>query len=269
MILKIRSPGLELFAGTAEVTCGMTCLQRRIRIAAVLVCLAGVLRAEDSNAPGSPTLTCAQIVQQMQRYNESRLEELRHYTGVRDYEVTYKGFGARLDAKMEVEVAYDAQSGKTFRIVSQSGSKLLIDKVLKRLIETEKDAAGDQSSSALSPSNYRFSLVGTEAVNGRQAYILGVEPLTSSKLLYRGRIWVDCADFAVVKIDAEPAHNPSAWIAGIRIHHTYSKTSGFWLPAENRSESKVRLGGTAVLTIGYSAYQVQSETLRAAALSAR
>ncbi|HUH64000.1 MAG TPA: hypothetical protein VLZ50_13430 [Terracidiphilus sp.] len=247
----------------------MSCLPRWMPIAAILLGLAGALGAESPSPPPALTLTAAQIVQEMEHRNELRLEELRRYTARRHYEVSYKGFGARLDAKMEVEVVYDALSGKTFRIVSQSGSKLLTDKVLKRLIEAEKAASADPSSCALAPSNYNFSLAGAEPVDGRPAYVLNVEPLTENKLLYRGRVWVDAADFAVVKVDARPARNPSAWIGNTRIYHTYARTGGFWLPQENRSESKIRIGGAAVLTIDYGAYQIQGDTLSAAALSAR
>jgi hypothetical protein len=31
---------------------------------------------------------------------------------------------------------------------------------------------------------------------------------------------------------------------------------GFWLPQQNRSETKVRIGGTAVMRIDYGAYRV-------------
>jgi hypothetical protein len=66
----------------------------------------------------------------------------------------------------------------------------------------------------------------------------------------------------VVKIEAEPAKNPSFWIAHTQISHSYAKTGGFWLPAQNRSESKVRIGGTAVLTIDYGTYQVEPATAK-------
>ena len=228
--------------------------------AAVFLCVAGAVHAEDGNAPSTAALNSAQIVQQMERNNQSRSDELKHYTAVRHYQVGYKGFGAKLGATMDVEVSYDAPAEKDFRIVSQSGSKILIDKVLKRLLETEKEAAGKLSASALTPANYSFTLEGNEAVDGRPAYILSVEPLTDNKLLYRGKIWVDAADFAVVKIAAEPARNPSVWIAKTKIDHTYAKTGGFWLPEENRTESKIRIGGTAVLTIDYGTYKIQTET---------
>jgi hypothetical protein len=204
-------------------------------------------------------LTSTQIVDEVARHNLARADGLKHYQSLRHYEVEYKGYSAKIDAKLVVEADYDAVSGKSFRIVSQSGSTLLVDKVLKRLLDSEKDADHDKNSNALTPANYKFRLTGIENVGNRPAYVLEVEPLVDSKYLYRGKIWVDAADFAVAKIEAEPAKNPSFWISSTAINHQYTKTDGFWLPAQNRSETKVRVGGTAVLTIDYGTYQVVPE----------
>jgi hypothetical protein len=238
---------------------------RALILVAVSLLMAASVWPQKPDAPPTAALTSAQIVEQMQQQNQARSEGLKHFRAVRHYQVEYKGFGADLDAKMEVEVNYEAPADKSFRIVSQSGSKVLIDKVLKRLLETEKAAAKDQTSTALSAANYRFELVGSESIAGRPAYILNVEPLVQSKLLYRGKVWVDTADFAVVKIVAEPSQNPSFWIARTQIRHSYAKTGAFWLPEQNRSESKVRVGGTAVLTIDYGTYEIVPEPAHLAA----
>src|SRR5579859_6849479 len=207
-----------------------------------------------------PALTSTEIVDEMLRHNLARAEGLKHYQSVRHYEVEYKGYSAKIDAKLVVEANYDAVSGKSFHVVSQSGNTLLIDKVLKRLLESEKDAEQNKSSTALTPANYKFRLSGIENVAGRPAYVLEVQPLVDNKYLYRGKIWVDATDFAVAKIEAEPAKNPSFWISSTAINHAYTRTDGFWLPAQNRSETKVRVGGTAVLTIDYGKYQVVPES---------
>ena len=131
--------------------------------------------------------------------------------------------------------------------------------MLKRAVDSEKEASQDKSLTALT--NYSFSLVGTETVGGRPAYILHEEPLSEGKFLSRGKIWVDAEDFAVVKMETEPAKNPSFWISRTSISSSAVKTDGFWLPGKTRSETKVRIGGTAVLTIDYGTYQVvPSET---------
>jgi hypothetical protein len=210
-------------------------------------------------------LSAVQIVDQMQVHNQARNDELKDYKSLRHYTVNYHGFPTSIAAAMDVEVRYDAASGKSFRIVSESGSKFLCDKVLKRAVEGEEEAARDKSSTALTTANYKFQLLGSEMVRGRSAYILQVEPIVASKFLYRGKIWVDATDFAVAKIEAEPAKNPSMWISRTEIAFTNAKNGDFWLPEQNRSETKVRIGGSAVLTIDYGSYQVDPVAIASAA----
>jgi hypothetical protein len=204
-------------------------------------------------------ISAADIVDRMTEQNKLRADDLRSYSEERHYTVTYHGFPMTMTASLVVKATYDAPTTKHFQIVSESGSRLLVDKVLKRLLQTEEDAARDPDKTALSPENYQFTLLDQETINNRRCYVLGVEPRVSSKLLYRGRVWVDATDYAVVKIEAEPAQNPSFWIRKTTIHHEYAKSGPFWLPERNRSETEVRLGGTAVLSIDYGTPKTQSE----------
>ena len=228
---------------------------RALFLAVVFVSTAVAIRPENANTSAPVAMTSAQVVEQMRQHNQIRADGLKKYKELRHYKVEYTGL-TTLSAEMEVEVSFDALSGKTFRIKTQSCSKLLCDRVLKRLVESENEAWKDQKSTALTAANYRFESAGSESVAGRPAYILKVEPLIASKFLYSGKIWVDAADFAVAKIEAEPSKSPSFWIKSTLIHHTYSKTGDFWLPERNRSETRVRLGGLAVLTIDYGTYQL-------------
>jgi hypothetical protein len=213
---------------------------------------------EKVEAASTAPPTCDQVVEQMIARSKWRAEELKQYHAVRHYQVEYRGFAAAIAARMEVEANFDAATGKSFHIVSQSGSKFLAEKVLKRAVDSEKEAQQDKAATALTPANYRFHLAGSESVDGRPAFVLDVEPLTDSKFLYRGRIWVDAVDFAVTKMETEPARSPSFLISRTHIHSTSIKTHGFWLPQEVRSETKVRFGGTAVLTIDYGTYSIMS-----------
>lgn len=215
---------------------------------------------KNSSGPaGSPegstrSVSVGEIVQELVAHNRQRAAELKGYTDERHYAVKYKGFPVDLSASMVVDATYDAPSTKEFRIVSEKGSKLLLDKVLKKLLEAEQEGAQDPGKTALTPENYDFTLVGQDTVEGRPCYVLEVAPKQDSKLLYRGKIWVDEKDYAVVQIEAEPAKNPSFWIRKTLIHHVYGETGPFWLPASDVSQTDVRMGGTAVLTIDYGTY---------------
>lgn len=41
------------------------------------------------------------------------------------------------------------------------------------------------------------------------------------------------------KLDAQPARNPSFWIRNTQIDREYKKAGGFWLPRNDRSETRV------------------------------
>ena len=191
--------------------------------------------------------------------NLKRSEALKGYTDQRHYAVTYDGL-KKVTAAMVVEATYDAPSTKQFQIVSSTGPKVLINRVLKKLLESEKEAAENPSRTALTPANYTFTLLGNREIAGQRNYVFQVNPKRDDAFLYRGKVYVDAEDFAVTQIEAEPAKNPSFWIRKTRIDHVYKKTGQFWLPERNRSESKLRVGGTAVLTIDYGEYHVKSAT---------
>src|ERR1043166_2916912 len=126
------------------------------------------------------------------------------------------------------------------------------------MLQSEKDAITqeNQRGVALNNDNYRFAMVGHEEAAGGPVYILSVEPRTQNKLLYRGRIWVDAKDFAVTRIEGEPAKNPSFWTKETQIEQVYTKVGDFWLPRSNRSSTTVRLGGRALFTIDYEDYRI-------------
>ncbi len=113
-----------------------------------------------------------------------------------------------------------------------------------------------QRSTDLNRDNYNFKMVGYESSPSHSMYVLSAEPRTKSKFLYRGKLWVDADDFAVVRIEAEPAKNPSFWTKNNEIEQLYTKVNDFWLPERNHSISSIRLGGHAELTIDYQNYQI-------------
>ena len=201
-----------------------------------------------------------QVVDNLIQMNLHRLQALRAYESNRTYRVEYHGFGGARTAEMAVKLKYSAPRSKEFTIESTSGSKLLIDRVLKKLLEAETEALDEevQRRSALNRDNYDFNLVGFEDTAAGAMYVLTVEPKTKDKFLYRGRIWVDAKDFAVTRLEAEPAKNPSFWTRKSEIEQAYKKVNDFWLPQRNHSLSSIRLGGRADLTIEYNDYQITS-----------
>jgi len=245
-------------------------IQRSTRLLFFLFLLAatlvGAFGADSSPLPPSITtapLSVDQVVNNLVRRDEERARALRHLESTRVYRLSYRGFPGNRDAEMTVEATYDSPATKSFKVISRKGSKLIIDRVFKRLLESEKEGAEPEMHARmlLNRDNYDFALIGyeTSGVNSsdkRSQYVLAVFPKAKSKYVYRGKVWIDGTDFAVTRIDAEPAQTPSFWTKKSEIHHEYMKVDNFWLPRRNESVSYIRLGGRATLTIDYSNYRV-------------
>jgi hypothetical protein len=238
---------------------------RLLSILAVPVWLSLTASQAFGQVPALPVtraqLTLPQVVEKLVLRNAQRAKALEGYKGKRFYQLDYVGFPSGLHADMTVEMTYDAPGTKQFRVVSQNGSKLIVNRVLKRLLDTEQEAMEVQNRAGveLNSSNYEFTALNYERNNSGCSYVLTVEPKAATKFLYRGRVWVDDKDFAVCRIEAEPAKNPSFWIRKTAIRHTYEKVGEFWLPVENQSVSDTRLDGRATLTIKYTDYEIQTQ----------
>jgi hypothetical protein len=219
--------------------------------------------SDPGNSPSqNDLLPAAQVAHKLEERNAQRAAALEEFSGTRIYRMQYRGFPSNHDAEMVVNVTYRAPNSKTFVIVSQTGSKFVIEHVFNRLLEGEKEAANEENRqrTALSTENYDFASAGYEITPGGAQYVLNLLPKTKNKFLYRGKIWVDAKDFAVVRIEGEPARNPSFWIKKSEVQHRYVKVDGFWLPAENHTESLIRLGGRAILSIEYKDYRINKAT---------
>src|SRR5271169_2779592 len=223
----------------------------------------GQLAGDLTSSAPSPPLPLEEVIRNLQQKNALRAAALDRLLSTRVYRMQYRGFLGDRDAEMVVHATFHAPSSKEFTVVSQTGSKFIIDRIFKKLLEGEQEAATDENRrhTALSAENYDFTLAGYENSPDGSRYVLGLLPKSKNKFLYRGKIWVDARDFAVVKIEGEPGKSPSVWIKKTEIAHKYVKVNDFWLPAENHTESVIRLGGRAILSIEYKDYRITKAAL--------
>jgi len=213
--------------------------------------------AEDAIRP-----VAAEIIARLLEKNKQRLAALEHYESERTYRVEYTGAGGEHHAQLRVRAEYTGPDRKRFTVVSESGSKFLCDKVLRRLLESEQEAGAqsNRTQTTLGPENYAADLVGEETVATAggpvRTWVLRMTPKVDNKFTYRGKVWVSEDDYAVVRIQGEPAKSPSWWINHASFESVYLRRGDVWLPAKNVSSSHVRIGGEATLTIEYGTYPV-------------
>jgi outer membrane lipoprotein-sorting protein len=222
-------------------------------LALLAVCIPAVAQQPSVSAP----LSADEVMRRVVQMNEHRANGLESYSSTRSYHLECHCLSHKT-ADMVVLAEYEAPNKKVFTIMSESGSGTVRSRVFKKLLEAEQESMGEenQQRSAITPQNYTFQLTDYQKIGGNEFYVLEARPLTKNKFLFRGRIWVDAKDFAIAKVEGEPAVNPSWWTVKTDFTRSYQKLASFWLPESNESETKVRIFGTAVLTIKYGEYQI-------------
>jgi hypothetical protein len=226
-------------------------------LALLAVCIPAVAQQTTVSAP----LSADEVMRRVVKMNEQRANALETYSSIRSYHLECHCLSHK-KADMVVRADYEAPNKKIFTILSESGSGTVRSRVFKKLLEAEQESMREenQQRSAITPENYTFQLTDYQKIDGNEFYVLGAQPLTKNKFLFRGLIWVDAKDFAIAQVEGEPAVNPSWWTVKTDFKRSYLKIGDFWLPESNESETKVRIFGTAVLTIKYGEYQINGLT---------
>jgi hypothetical protein len=125
------------------------------------------------------------------------------------------------------------------------------------------------TASRIVPDNYEFRLIGMEDSDGRSSYVLEINPKKPTKFAIRGRIWVDAQDFAIARVEGQPAKNPSFWIRSVKVEQRYGRTGQFWLPTLNHSVAQARIFGSTEVVIEYSDYKTNVRAAHARARAAK
>jgi len=223
-------------------------------VALLIAISAGPLAsAQASSLPPSANA----VVAKMMELDAQRQSELAGYAAVRRYVAVNK----KRRAEMLVRVTCGSDGAKQFSILSEEGSGAIRKHVFYKLLneETEASRRGTRNSTRLTPENYDFHLIGQEILETGPAYVLEVVPKTENKYLINGRIWVDATDYAIVRIEGQPARNPSFWVHSVHFVHTYQKVHQFWFASSTQTSSQVRFFGAAELTIENSGYALNSQ----------
>jgi hypothetical protein len=159
-------------------------------------------------------------------------------------------------AELVAAVHCDANGSKHFDVLSEAGWGSANKHVLRKMLESETETSSptNRAKSRLTTDNYDFHLVGTEMLDGRSTYVIDIVPKRRDKYLMEGQIWVDATDYALVRAEGKPAHNPSFWTHSVHFVQQYRKKGDFWFPVSTDSITEARIFGTTHVNIAYSDY---------------
>jgi MucB/RseB N-terminal domain len=212
-------------------------------------------------AEGSSELpTAEEIVARMGARDLQRQAWSEGYVGTRRY--VFENGHFHKHAEMLVQVQGDRDGAKHFDIVYEGGWNAANKHVLRKMVESEAETSRPEMRprTKINPENYDFEVVGTELVADRTAYVLEVNPKRKDKYLFRGRIWVDAEDYALVRAEGSPAKNPSFWTKSTHFVQTYKKTGPVWFPVSTQSITEARIFGTTNVNIEYFNYAPKKQS---------
>lgn len=219
-------------------------------ISILMVC--SLLAAGQVVAP--PTTNADEVMAKVFVRDRQREKQSQGYSGHRRYVLENEKW--HKTAELLVAVKTDPNGTKTFEVLDEAGWKSANKRVLRKMLESESETSSPEMrpKTLLTPENYSFTLLQTEPIDGRPAYVIGVTPKREDKYLFEGRIWVDAVDYAVVRCEGKPAKNPSFWTRNIHFVHQYQKSEEFWFPHTTESVTEARIFGTTNVVIHYFDY---------------
>ena len=205
-------------------------------------------------SPEQQGIRAEDVINTMYARDVQREAQSGGYVGTRRY--TLENERVHKSAELVAAIHCDPDGTKHFEVVSEAGWGSANKHVLQKMLESESETSSpaNRAKSRLTAGNYDLSMAGMESIEGHPAYVISVVPKRRDKYLMEGRIWVDATDFALVRAEGKPAHNPSFWTRSVYFVQQYRKKGEFWFPLSTESTTEARLFGTTHVTIAYSDY---------------
>ena len=163
----------------------------------------------------------------------------------------------RLDAEnggrrgwLEAVTEYSIENGFTYQVTSEGGSSLVRSKVLRTVLEGEREiiAGGETARSSLALANYAFQPNG---VDGDGLANILLSPKRKERVLVSGTMFLRPDDGDLVRLQGQLAKSPSFWIRNVEIVRSYERIGGVVVPVTLESTAHVRLLGPASLRMTY------------------
>ena len=235
---------------------------RRLKAARTVacVCILVLFRALGLTQEPDP----AAVIHNVDAAVAARFENILGFTDVEHYAVYRGDDQVHPAAEMTARDTYKKGVGKTYTVMSQSGSSILLHFGLKPLLENEQtiNQPGNVEKSWFNSANYMMKLnsAAVQNLNGRNCIALDIKPKEEASNLIIGTMWVDARDGTLVQIEGVASKNPSAFSGTTRMMRQYTNINGYSMAVHARAESDSALFGRTVVMIDYSDYKLEIKT---------
>jgi negative regulator of sigma E activity len=201
------------------------------------------------------------ILRRLDAAAQYRYDNVLGFTDVEHYAIFRGDDETHPAAEMTVKTTYRRGQGKTYDILSESGSSFLLKVGLHPLLDNEKDinVPGHVQLSWFTTANYDMKLKSpaTRRMNGRDCYVLEVAARRKATNMINGTLWADAQNGLVMRIEGIATKSPSVFSGAPHMMRDYTVLDGFSMSTHARAESNGALIGRTVVTIDYGEYHLQ------------
>ena len=231
--------------------------------APIIIGLFAVIAGQPAHAQQSDG---AAIIHDLDSANQSRFENVLGFSDTETYHVYRGNDQTHPVAEMAVRVTYRKATGKTYKILSQSGSSLILKHGLQPLLDNEK-AINDPSKAAQSwftSANYKMQLKPgvTKVIDGHTCLALAITPRHRAPNMLQGTLWVDAGTHMQVEVEGVASKSPSVFAGTTKMMRRYAGMEGYAMATHARAESSSFFFGRTVVTIDYGDYQFQMRPVK-------
>jgi outer membrane lipoprotein-sorting protein len=229
--------------------------------AVAAVCVMAFSGAATAQQPDS-----ASIIRLVDAAVKARVDHVAAYTVTEHYTVYRSHDETHPVAEMAVKTEYRKETGKSYTILSQSGSEFIRNHVLKTVLDREKtlNLPGIREASWLTSANYEMKLKpgGIQRLDGRDCLALAITPRRKAANMIEGTLWVDARNGEIVRLEGSATQSPSIFTGPAQVMRQYVSVNGFGMATQARAVSDSFLLGQTVVTIDYRDYQIQLSPAR-------
>ena len=192
---------------------------------------------------------------------KARFDGIQGYTDIEHYTVFRSGDQVHPVAEMSVKTTYNRDTGKSYAILSASGSSLIRNLVLSSVLDNEKhvNEPGVREGAWINTANYVMTVKpgGPQTMDGRDCVAVTIKPRRKEPYLLDGTLWVDEEDGKIVHIEGTASKSSSLFTGPTKMMRQYTNVDGFAQATHARAEADSGLFGQTVVTIDYRDYQIQ------------
>ena len=206
-------------------------------------------------------LDAASAIQMVDAAVKVRVESIAVYTVTEHYAVYRGNDETHPVAEMTVNTTYRKDTGKSYTIVSQSGSGIIRSLVLGSILDNEVrlNKPGIREGAWVTSANYEMKLrpSGPQQLNGRDCLVLALTPKRKTPYLIEGTLWVDSKDGSIVQVQGTASKSASFLTGPTQLMRQYANVNEFPQAMHVRAASNSLMLGTTIVKIDYQDYKVQ------------